>query len=341
MAEIEIGQLESQLSERIYNPTVRCVFEEYMRYGCLNCYKKMIDQMPTGVAKTIVGVQSTQVYKEKALWPIYIAERTGLDRTKAVKIGAAIDLLWGLSIIIDDILDRDQIRGGQPATWIVLGREEAEKIASLGLEVALDFLHYEVNPRVASLAIDFVRKGVGSVAVHKSMTMDVDMSVLLNNYLDRDDFHSTFPLYALYDPSIITDRELEKMSLGVRLVNQAGQLINDTRDLLPADDSGISRLSDFREGRVTVALKCLYSNLIDEDKKKFDRMFGKPGLNDLSKFQVGELTNNSNFRSQMKRRIVDTYSRGCNILSPFMSQRGTEILHKWVDYKLSILGDLL
>ena len=68
---VEIEQLKLQLGERIYNPTVREVFEEYIKYGCLDHYKQIIDGMPYAVAQAVVKVQSTQVYKEKSLWPIF------------------------------------------------------------------------------------------------------------------------------------------------------------------------------------------------------------------------------------------------------------------------------
>lgn len=337
---VEINNLRSQLSERIYNPTVQTVFDEYDGYGCLGCYKQIIDRLPPEAAQAIVGVQATQVYKEKALWPIYFAEGVGLDRTEAVKVGATTDLLWGLSTIIDDISDQDQIRGDKPSLWVELGAEKAKDIAFLGLKAAVCYLHDEVNPRAASLVIYFARKGVISIALHKRMAIDVDTSLLLNNYSDRDDFHSAFPFYVLYDPFIIDLSELDNMILGVRLINQAGQIVNDTKDILPRLDGGVSRLSDFREGQTTIALKCLYSNLPDEQKLFFLENFGSGKVDYFVNRRIGAMVDEEDFRGQMRRRIEDTYARGFNLMSNYISKKGVEILEEWITYKIGALNNL-
>ncbi len=337
---VEIEQLKLQLGERIYNPTVREVFEEYIKYGCLDHYKQIIDGMPYAVAQAVVKVQSTQVYKEKSLWPIFISEKLGLDTSKAAKIGAVIDLLWGVAIMIDDIFDGDKMRGDSPAAWVNIGAKKTQEFAYIAVESVFDYLSREVDSKSVKLLKEFMIRGINSVVLHRRMNIDTDYSIILNNYLNRDDFHSAFPLYALYDPKVISLQDLEGMSLGIRIFNQAGQLINDTRDVLPGAKDGTSRLSDFREGQVTVALKCLYSNLTDADKKFFSNAFGTKTIDYYTIRRIGAMAGSGNFRDQMRRRINDTYARGFSVLCMYMSEKGIKMLEEWIRYKTGILGDL-
>ena len=193
-----------------------------------------------------------------------------------------------------------------------------------------------IDPSIKDLALFFVQRGIDSVVAHKGLGLDADPNVILANYRDRDDFHSAFPIYALAR----TNRaDVDEIVLGLRLFNQAGQLVNDLRDIIPR--SGLPRLSDLREGRVSVALKCLYDQVDSTDQKLICSLFGAGQVGIADCFEIARLAASHRFREQMSRRIVDTYSRSSDILTRFLPPEGAALLYDWQVYKTRICHELM
>ena len=102
-----LAEFETHLKEPIYEPSVQRVFAAFKGLGCLEQEYQIISSLPEQVAPVFVQVLRTQVNHEKAVWPVYIAQKMGWQEKDAVKIGAATDILWSLSVIIDDMFDHD------------------------------------------------------------------------------------------------------------------------------------------------------------------------------------------------------------------------------------------
>ena len=124
MQEIDSPQLLNQLEKPIYDPTVREVFDIYVDSGCYQEYVNLLGRMSVDSRNLLINANTSQVHKEKSGIPLMGAHNYGWDKDGAARIGAAIEALWGLSIIVDDIIDNDIVRNDQPALWVKYGRSE-------------------------------------------------------------------------------------------------------------------------------------------------------------------------------------------------------------------------
>jgi hypothetical protein len=64
----------------------------------------------------------------------------GVDEAKGLKVAAASELFQSASLIKDDILDKDQMRRGQPSAWVQEGPMGAMKTADTTIIAGLDAL---------------------------------------------------------------------------------------------------------------------------------------------------------------------------------------------------------
>lgn len=76
---MEIENLKNILGQRVSEPTVKKVYDSFVDFGCLDQCAHILKRMPNEVSAMVVGVEATQVNKEKAIWPVYLAQALNLD----------------------------------------------------------------------------------------------------------------------------------------------------------------------------------------------------------------------------------------------------------------------
>ena len=330
-------QVYKQLGNNIYDPTVQSFYDSYVDEGCLSSYVDILNLLPVGAREMVLSAQETQVHKEKALWSVFFARSYGFDIDMSVKIGASTEILWGLSTVIDDILDNDPSRNGKEAEWSRLGKSHAIAHAVSSLEQTLSYLSETVDPQIAKMAYQYVKIGVDSIGRHHKMSFEAPEGAILNNYIERDGFHTTFPIESVFFLCAGSDnrllRELDQLRLGLILFNQAGQIANDLSDIWnPMQE--LVRLNDLREGHITIAIRTLADVVSTPESRHLNRLFGV--RRDYSPYEIGalaEMVRNPLFIPRITRRITDTYSRSYKILAPRMIPGDASMLCNWIVYK--------
>jgi hypothetical protein len=331
--ESERTLVKSRVQEAIYHPTVNKFFEVYVSSGCFDEYCNIIDRLSEPARNMLVDANATQVHKEKSVIPLLAAKKYGFDLNRAAQIGAATEVLWGLSTIADDIFDNDSLRNGQPSIWVQYGSDTTMQYLFETLNAT--FAHLDsVDHSVYLLAKDYIQEGLDSIGRHKEMNLSTSINAILQNYAERDGFHTLLPIQALgnWENENLSECA-ETLMLGMSLFNQAGQIANDTSDLRVGKE-GIARLNDMRESRVTIAIATLYNEASDNDRVRIEQLFGSQ--REYSTDERGFLTaivEQSVFVPQMSRRIVDTYERSRVVLQEHFLPQDFNLVEKWIKYK--------
>lgn len=332
---LEIADLKVMLGSEIYDPTVAKFFDVYISTGILNKYAQLLSGFSPMAADMMSYVQTTQVHKEKAVIPIFVAQKYGFDLNRALDASAVTEMLWGLSVVMDDYFDNDHSRNGKPAAWVKFGSDRTIALAFEVLKVSLKHVEQHIDPGTAGLCYEYVKLGIESVGWHKSLGLLAENNSILHNYTIRDSFHTFWPFDSLTDwQEHGMLNELTSIRLGMGLFNQAGQIANDLTDLL--ERPGIpAKLNDLREGRVTIALSTLCGMLSGENKKYLERLFGiGRELSLQERLWVLAMIEQTGLKNQISSRVADTYARSRQIMSDHMTDEGATMFAEWIDYKL-------
>lgn len=336
LQKIETGkdQVKSRLKEAIYHPIVDKFFREYDSSGCLGEYCNFIGRLSKPARNMLVDTSATQVHKEKSVIPLLVARNYGFDPGRAVRVGVATEVMWGLSTVADDILDNDLLRNEQPSMWAQHGFEATNQHISEILNAIFEYLDLSVGRDALLLAKGYVQEGLESIGRHKRMGLATSPDEILCNYAERDGFHTFLPVQTLGNWENGGLSECAKsLMLGMSLFNQAGQVANDTSDMR-AGKKGVARFSDMREGRVTIAIATLYSLVSGSAKAQVEQLFGSQREYSLYERNVlAEMIEKSVFVPQMARRIVDTYERSRAVLQQHFMPQDFNLVEEWIAYK--------
>lgn len=214
--------------------------------------------------------------KTKPVLPAILALESGVQKDKVATVCAAVDVLWTLSVVVDDIQDKDETRRSKPAAWKVYGADTTYRSAEAGLAATVKYLAKEIGPSAGQACVDSVNLGMASIKKHQAFDLSVRSSVLHQNYWERDAFFSSLPIELLLpdlrDPQRIASLAcLENYYIG-------GQLGNDIQDLTRPEPNGLLRLSDIKNGLVTIPIQKLWDQLSESEKQTFKRVFGQKEL---------------------------------------------------------------
>lgn len=330
--ETETADLIDILGERIYEPTVTYFFNEFIAYGCIDACEKLYEHIYDPMAVSVLrSVQSTQVNREKALWPIYIACGQDLNVERAVQLGAAVDLLWSLSTIMDDIEDGDTTRAETETIWASLGKEKTEELAHIGLDGVISYLNATNGEGIGQLAYRYVIQGMKSLELHRNLGLNADFGAIIQNYWMRDDFHSAFPFHALFGNN--TSEAARRVIGSFRRFNQASQILNDLSDLRLQRDNTY-RLSDLTGGRVSYALKLLYESTNESERLIIERCFGAECISDNDAYFILEMARNPQYVEAIGQYVKRLYRLSHSIISAYFLDRDSAKMLSWVEYKL-------
>ena len=127
--------LKIRTKKRLNNAVVKELFDAYCQLGIFAKVSEILETVPQEKREPIIYTLGSHVTKEKPVL-VYsvlqsIKERSG---KKASQVAAVVDLLWSLSLIYDDIFDRDLKRSGLPSAWVQFGSDEAYKSAYAGFK---------------------------------------------------------------------------------------------------------------------------------------------------------------------------------------------------------------
>jgi len=236
------------------------------------------------------------------------ASKAALEPEQQLAVAAALELTHSGLLIHDDIIDRDQLRRGQPSIWQQFRTEaEAESYAQpllYGQSLAIcsaNICFYLAQQLLDNLTIAAeLKKEVKSffnqeiIRVNLAEMLDVKLA-LQNNQAQQAEILAmyryktgryTFALPLILAGSLAalpatTLNTLEKVGENLGLIFQ---IKDDEIGLFATENtSGKTAASDLREGKRTIfyhfLLRKLSSKKLNQDKRRFLQSFGHADLN--------------------------------------------------------------
>lgn len=294
----------------------------YQRLGIKEAANELIGSLGP-MAEPVRYTHQLWYSKTKPVLPVIMALEAGVEKDKAAVVGAAVDVLWTLSVVVDDIQDMDETRRSKPAAWKTFGEEFTYKSAEAGLAATVGYLGREMGVEAGVLCLDRVNLGMASIKKHQAFDLSVRPSTLRKNYRERDAFFSSLPMEILLpDPENKTRQTaitcLENYYIG-------GQLGNDLQDLTRTGADGRLRLSDIRNGLVTIPIQQLWGVLDATEKQIFDRVFGNKVIDDAGYKAIIEMVENHKLGDQVLSEISVSYNQAKRLSTKVMSEDDSRI----------------
>lgn len=337
MSETEAQRLKSEVDsrtkERIYNPVVFSLYDAYVEFGMLDRLVEIVNNVPSINRPPLVHTLSTHVTKEKPVLTYLLAPRKNPNQPDLM--GAVVDVLWSVSLMYDDMVDKDTYRAGVKSAWVVYGQSETEETIRAVLEVVFRSLSSHYGERAALLCQEDISLSIGSITRHQSLKLDCNVEELLKNYAERAAFHTHFPISLFYQNG---GENFEDCLKALVDLNIAGQILNDLKDFSAEFDWQRDSFSDLRNGLVSLPLKILWDRLGQPDRGRLGTVFGKAQV-DRSELaflwpvllEVGALTETRDIAKRYFKSSFDAFRS-------IVGDSGEAIYYQdWIRYKLEQL----
>jgi len=273
MSSLTLGTLHSLVEDRLRDPTITYLYNEYRNRGIDEHTLEIVASIPTELRGPVLHTFRAHVTKEKALFA-YVLATTFLESDyQAKSLAASVDLLWLLSLIYDDILDVDEHRSGLVSAWSAFGQDITKASAKAGFEGILVKLDRDFGKAVSDLCKDLVSDSLISIADHKALRLQTVHIEILENYVARSSFHDKFAVLVVFGDSETLEMKLALE--GMQAVNLAGQILNDLKDFGSESWFGRDSFSDVRSGLVTLPVEILWGCLSNKERERFLAVFGR------------------------------------------------------------------
>lgn len=244
----------------------------------------------------------------------------------------AVDLLWAISLMYDDMFDGDTVRSGITTVWATYGKDKTIAICYEVFDAILTDLNTHVGAEIATLARDYVQRGLDSLGKHVQLPLVTPVEELYQNYHQRNDFNGVFGMHAITQLAQQQSLEADDRSIiFIRNLNLASQLLNDLKDIDDFYDRGYS---DIRNGVVTVPISHLYASLSADEQGAFLRIYGsKQDLTPTDQVFIATMVNKYDVVSDTVRRINAHYASAEQIARDLFSTNDFALVQSWIEYK--------
>lgn len=207
------------------------------------------------------------------------SEAVGGNSKEALKTAAAVELIHTFSLIHDDIMDKDEMRRGEPSVHVVWGEPMAilagdtlfSKAFETVLETPIDGVTYERVTGALKTVVDSCIKICEGQA--SDMCFEGNFEVSEEEYMNMI-YKKTAALIAAATKSgaIIgggTPEQVETLAEYGKLVGLAFQIQDDYLDVV-SDEENLGKPvgSDIVEGKMTLMVVNALSKATDEDKEE-------------------------------------------------------------------------
>jgi len=335
-----LEHLKNAIPERIWHPVIRGFYEEFVRNGTYTTLEEILAQIPPESLPPILYTLTTHVTMEKPIFVYGIGVNfTPEDRVKFV--AASTHLLWCLSLIVDDILDKDTQRANRATAWLVFGKEKTYSDALAAYNTLQRLTGERLSPQTSTILVQCVERSLRSLTDTSIRNLDTSIENILRNIDDRARFHCEYPLLALSPYSSETTEEIKRAINALFCVNRAGQILNDVKDLVPSGLYGREGFSDLRSGTATVPLIMLYQALSPEEKNLFTISFGNTSLISNNNPQIREIISQRLPQTQIYSLAEEFYTTFLSLIKGTISPNYFPFCQSWVDYKLEQANKLL
>lgn len=325
-------QLKDRIQQRIYHPTVSTFFHWYLDFGLLTKTSRLLSSLSADSQSALERTLATHVHKEKPIFVSIYGRSLGLDAEQIASVAMAVDLLWAISLMYDDMFDGDIVRSGVTTVWATYGKEKTIAICYEIFDVILSDLRKHVGSEIATLARDYVQRGLDSLGKHIQLPLTTSVEELYQNYHERNDFNGTFGMHAITQLAQQLLLEADDRSIiFIRNLNLASQLLNDLKDIDDYYDRGYS---DIRNGVVTVPISHLFTSLSAGEQEAFLRIYGsKRDFTTVEQGFIVEMVNKYDVVSDTVRRINAHYASAEQMARDLFSTNDFVLVQSWIEYK--------
>lgn len=326
------NQLKDRIQQRIYHPTVNSFFDRYLNLGLFTKTLRLLSSLSSDSQSALERTLATHVHKEKPVFVSIYGRSLELDADQIASVAMAVDLLWAISLMYDDMFDGDTVRSGTTTVWATYGKDKTVAICYEIFEAILSDLNTHVGSEIATLARNYVQRGLDSLGKHVQLPLDTPVEELYQNYYQRNDFNGVFGMHAI--TQLAQQQSLEaddKSIIFIRILNLASQLLNDLKDI---DDLYGRGYSDIRNGVVTVPISHLYALLSAQEQEAFLRIYGsKQDLTPTAQDFIVAMVNKYDVVSDTVRRINVYYASAEQIAHDLFSTNDFALVQSWIEYK--------
>ncbi len=327
-------QLDCAIRARIYEPLVMEIYQQFKSLGIFDAQVQILSLLPNKMMPPVAHTLATHVNREKAIFVHAIGKQTQVEPERLRVLSASIELLWILSLMIDDILDKDRKRGSLQTSWVKFGLEETFVSANQCKTAIAQSLIEHFGSGTLEVFEFYIKKGLVSTQRHRQMDLSATHNQILLDHIDRCDFLSGLPTTIIFGhQDKIGSPAYKNALLGLQLLNQTSQLLNDLKDL---DQRDIYQRgpSDIRNGLVTLPIKLLFESMNREEQSQFEQVFGQSNLSGEDKLFLAGVLVKYPVWELIKRRVLDGYTRALNLLSTVVAEEDFSWFNRWVEYKL-------
>lgn len=339
MDSLTLGALHSLVEDRLRDPTIMYLYNEYRDRGIDEHTLEILTSIPPELSRPVLHTFRAHVTKEKALFAYGLA-RTFLESEEQAKsLAASVDLLWLLSLIYDDILDVDEHRSGLASAWMIFGQDTTKTATKAGFESVLVKLARDFGTAVSDLCKGLVGDSMGSIADHKTLGLEATRAEILENYVTRSSFHDKFTVLVVFGDSEAPEARLALE--GMRAVNLAGQILNDLKDFDSEGWFGRESFSDIRSGLATLPVEILWKSLSHEEQERFSAIFGRGQTSESGAKFINRLIQQHKVRKKAVREALSWYEVFIDRINQVVNPSYLSYFKSWYEYKINQARGLL
>lgn len=334
-----LHSFKEEVKARIKIPTITHLYQKFTTDGLEQVSWEIINSVPEAGRRPLLYTLITHVTKEKPVF-IYAIGKSS-DRAKAKFVAASTDLLWALSLMMDDVVDDDIQRAGKDTAWVVYGRKQVEDNIKVILKKLVFIQAQKISPRAAVFLQECVDDGIKSLFAPQIHSLDSKEEDILKNIDQRARFHCEYPMRAIFEESEGPEKQLRLGAEALFASNRAGQILNDVKDLVASNLYGRPLFSDIMRGTITVPLRMMVDTVKSADNKLLEGAFGKEKmdpktLSDLENLFLANLP-----KMKIRQKVSSTYERFTDLMRLITGEDDFNICQEWAQYKLSQADRLL
>lgn len=326
---------------RIRVPTLARLYQKFEDSGLEQTSWEMISDIPESERRPLLYTLTSHVTKEKPVFIYAIGRHSPQYKERAQFVAASTDLLWSLSLMMDDIVDNDTQRADKDTAWSVYGKKQVENDIKFILKSLVQPQAQRISPHVAVFLQECVNDGMRSLFAPQIHSLDSTEEDILQNIDQRARFHCEYPMRAIFDGAEGSERQLALGTEALFASNRAGQILNDVKDLVPSSLYGRPLFSDITGGTITVPLRMMADGVRGVDKRLLEGAFGKKELDTKTLFDLKNLVLASLPRTRIHQKVSGIYERFTDIMRLVTDTDDFSICQEWAQYKLSQADRLL
>ncbi|MSN95980.1 polyprenyl synthetase family protein [Campylobacter sp. FMV-PI01] len=193
---------------------------------------------------------------------------------ESLRLCAVVELIHVASLLHDDVIDDSNLRRGKPSINAIFGVKNAIMLGDILYSKGF-FELSKFDSKIAKI----ISNSVAFLSIGE--LMDVNLSKNFNLNLDNY-FNMIYNKTAILieacakSAAILAGYDYEKFGIYGKNLGLAFQIIDDVLDIISDEKTlGKPSMSDFRDGKTTIAYIYLYQYLDEKDKKKLISLFRK------------------------------------------------------------------